>query len=160
MGPDAELYSFYSSEENGLVGLYLGLYWTQKQGAELIGSQNVMAPQMDPVWAETKLTTRSVRLGAEDEVVNESELKSNRAQRLLVWSWYRVGDRYTADPYVGKFYEVLARLFSGRRDGALIAVAAPYEDKRDAAAARLQAFLNQMLPSIEKELDRVMNEAQ
>jgi glycosyltransferase involved in cell wall biosynthesis len=96
-------------------------------------------------------------LRAENKVVNESQLRSNLGRRLLVWSWYRVGNRYTADAYLGKFYEVLARIFAGRRDGALIAVAAPYEEKEERAAARLQSFLDQMLPSIEKDLDRVMD---
>jgi len=150
--PDGQIYRFYTDEAHDGVGLYLGAYRTQRQGAELLSSANQMVGGRHPIWEETELTKRTIRLGGRERIVNESHLKSQAGQRLLAWYWYRVGDRYTADPDVGKLYELIERLFSHRRDGALIAVAAQYDEKEERAVVLMQTFIDQMLPGIEKSL--------
>jgi EpsI family protein len=150
--PDGQIYRFYADKSGGRVGLYLGVYRAQRQGAELLSSANQMVGGKHPPWEETELTKRTIRLGGKERIVNESHLKSQAGQRLLAWYWSRVGDRYTADPYVGKLYELIERLFSHRRDGALIAVAAQYDEKEERAVVLMQTFIDQMLPGIEKSL--------
>jgi exosortase A len=158
VNPDGSLYQFYVKDHEGPIGLYLGAYRSQRQGAELLSSQNFMIRQKHPVWSQMELTRRLVRLDDKEELVKQSDLKSKYGQRLLAWYWYRVGNRYTGDQYIGKFDELLERVFAHRRDGAFIAVTTQYEDKEQGAAKRLQAFLDQMLPSIERELERALRE--
>jgi exosortase A len=156
VNPDGSLYQFYVKGQQTPVGLYLGAYRSQRHGAELLTSQNYMIRQKHPVWSQTELTTRLVRLDGKEDFVKQSDLKSINGQRLLAWYWYRVGDRYTGDQYIGKLYELLERVVAHRRDGVFIAVTTQYDDKEQKAAKRLQAFLVQMLPSIERELDRAV----
>jgi EpsI family protein len=156
VGADGELYGFYISDKGTPVGLYLGVYRSQRQGAELLSSQNQMVLQKHPVWRDNEQTVRQIRLRGDEVGVNQSRLASRDEQRLLVWSWFRIGDHHTANPYLGKVLEAVYRLFGQRRDGSLIAIAAPYEDEMAPAAQALQTFANQMLPSIDRALDRAL----
>jgi EpsI family protein len=159
LGTDGERFGFYVSDEGIPISLYLGVYRTQRQGAELLSSQNQMVVQKHPVWSDKEQTSRRIQLQGDTIAINQSRLESRRAERLLVWSWYRVGDRHTANPYLGKVLEALSRLFGLRRDGTLIAIAAPYEGKIASAEEILQAFVDQMLPSIDQELDRALQQS-
>jgi exosortase A len=157
VGTDGSLYAFYVPEggaDAAPVGLYLGVYRTQRQGAELVTSANVMIDQQHPVWSDTSIRPRRVVLERGALGVEEHLLSSRRGQRLLVWSWYLVDDRHTANPYLAKLLEARSRLTGHRGEAALIAVAAPYEEQPDAAAATLTAFLNSMLPAIDAEVAR------
>ncbi len=158
VGADGERYDFYDNAGPIPVGLYLGAYRTQRQGAELLNSQNQMVVQKHPIWSDKEQTRRSIRLGSTEMQVNQSRLVSRSGQRLLVWNWYRIGEHHTANPYVGKFLEALSRLFGGRRDSAMIVVAAPYLEKDEPAVEAMQGFVDAMLPSIEAELDRSLQD--
>lgn len=161
VGADGELSAFYVNEGAQPVGLYLGVYRTQREGAELLNSQNVMVQRAETEqthvkWIDKEQTVREIRLQGEAAHVNQNRLASPTGQRLLVWSWYRIGDRQTANPYLGKLIEAASILIGGRHDGALIAVAAPYLEKEGPAIDSLQAFVDAMLPSIDDELDKAL----
>ena len=76
-------------------------------------------------------------------------------QRLLVWSWYRVGGEYTANPYLTKLLEARQQIFDGQREGARLFIATPVaEGAAEQARQRLQAFVDQHRVTIEQALDR------
>lgn len=156
LGADGELYSFFVNDEGATVGLYLGVYRTQRQGAELLGSQNQMVLQQHPVWRDKEKTSHPIVLRGKNLDVNQSRLASRHDERLLVWNWYRIGERYTANAYLGKVLEAMSRLLGQGREGAVIAVAAPYEGTVAPAQETLQVFVDQMLPPIEQELNRAL----
>jgi len=156
IGADGDYYGFFADANGNPVGLFLGVYRTQRQGAELLNSQNQMVVQKHPVWSDKERILRPVRLQGREVGVNQSRLVSRRGEHLLVWDWYRIGERHTANQYLGKVLEALARLFGLRSDGTLIAIAAPYGDKPERAAEVLQAFLDDMLVPVERELDRAV----
>jgi len=163
VGTDGEVYDFYTNEDGVPVGLYLGVYARQRQGRELLNSQNVMAAQQVAgrevvMWSDKEQTRRSIGFQGDEMSINQSKLASRKGETLLVWNWYRIGVRHTANPYLGKALEALSRLFGQRRDGTLIAVATPYEDKAIPAEATMQAFIDQMLPSIEQEINRALQQ--
>lgn len=163
VGADGEQYNFYLNDRGAPVGLYLGVYRTQRQGRELLNSQNVMARQQVAggevvMWSDKEQTKRSIGFQGDEMSLNQSRLTSRKDGSLLVWNWYRIGEHHTANPYLGKVLEALSRLFGQRRDGTLIAVAAPYEDEVVSAEATMQAFIGQMLPSIEQELNRALQQ--
>ena len=143
-----------ASQTSSLAGLYLGIYRTQRQGAELVGAGNMMVSQSDPVWSDTQITPESVIIGSQRLSFEQHQLSSRRGERLLVWSWYLVGDRHTANPYIAKLLEAKSRLFGNRGKAALIAVAAPYGDYISTASETLKAFVESMLPAIEAEVER------
>jgi exosortase A len=161
-GADGSIYVFYRTEAapDALpVGLYLGVYRTQRQGAELVTSTNVMVEQEHPIWSDIMVTPRRVALKSGDLALKQHLLSSRAGQRLLVWSWYLVGDRYTANPLVAKLLEAKSRLLGSRGEAAVIAVAAPYEEKPEIAAATLTAFLDAMLPAVDAEVERSLRAA-
>jgi EpsI family protein len=158
VGADGERYDFFVQDEGGVpVGLYLGIYRAQRQDAELLNWQNQMVPEKDPLWRDKQQIQRPILVDGEEMLANQSRLASNRTgSRLLVWSWYRIGEYYTANPYVGKLAEVWSLFSSGRRDGSLIVVAAPYIDDEVTAERAMQSFINALLPGIEDALDQAL----
>jgi EpsI family protein len=153
MGPDGDLFSFYRSAK-GPVSLYLGVYRSQGKDSELVSSANQMAAPSDPQWSDKEITSRRIELATGAITVSQSRLASRSGERLLVWNWYRIGGRQTSNRYVAKFLEAGQRLFGGRRDGALIAVATPTGETEGDAPEILEAFISAMLPAIEAEIDR------
>jgi EpsI family protein len=153
VAPDGERHDFFARDDGATVSLSLHTYRTQRQDAELLSSQNQMFSKDDTRWTEKEQTQRMIRLGGAEIAVKQSRLSSRSGVQLLVWSWYRIGDHHTANPYLGKLMEAWSLLLAGRRDGSLIAVAAPYADKADDAAATMQDFIETMLPSVEEALE-------
>ena len=72
----------------------------------------------------------------------------------MIWHWYRLGDRYTSSPYLGRLLEIWTRITGGRRDAALIVLATPYDKDLEAGAEVLKAFAQDMLPEVERVLDQ------
>jgi exosortase A len=164
VGTDGSLYSFYrhaaGPDDGAPVGLYLGVYRTQRQGAELVTSANVMVTEDDSLWKDTLVRPRQVTLSSGEEIPLEQHLlSSRRGERLLVWTWYLVGDSHTANPYLAKLLEAKSRLFGARGEAALIAVAAPYDEQPETAAAVLTSFLDAMFPAIDGEVERSLRAA-
>lgn len=159
VGADGSVYLFFTppvAEPVAPVGLYLGVYRTQRQGAELVSSGNMMVRQKDPQWSALTIAPRRVRLATRNLQVEQHSLRSQRGQRLLVWTWYRVGDRHTASPYLAKLIEALTRIAGQRGEAALIAIAAPYRDQPVEAERAMVAFLDAMLPAIDEEIERAV----
>ena len=145
-GAAASVLAQYRKGDHAVV-LYLGHYRNQRQGAELVSSQNTVAGGGDTSW---------VSHGTSFRIDDTLELRETRlragAARLLVWDWYRVGSRDTADPYVAKALLARDRLL-GRGDASTaIMVAAPYETRPENAAEVLGLFLREMRPAIEAAL--------
>ncbi|WP_295578344.1 exosortase C-terminal domain/associated protein EpsI [uncultured Lamprocystis sp.] len=154
VAPDGEISVFYRGRP-GAVGVYLGVFRSQRQGAELVSSAHQMVSTRDQQWSDKEISTRAIRLPTGPFTVNQSRIASRYDDdRLLVWNWYRVGDVSTSSPYRAKLIEAAYRLWGGARAGTLIAVAAPYDVNADEAAAVLERFLAVMLPSLEAEIAR------
>jgi len=159
VGADGSVYAFYRSTaapEGSPVGLYLGVYRTQRQGAELVSSGNMMIRQKHPIWSDTMITPETVQIGPRRLHLQQHQLASRRGERLLIWTWYLVGDRHTSNPYLAKLLEAKSRLFGRRGEAALIAVAAPYSEHEEAAAKTLSAFVEAMLPAIDVAVSRAL----
>ncbi|MGD2081974.1 MAG: exosortase A [Chromatiales bacterium] len=157
LGPDRVVRAFYAAEGQ-TVGVYVAQYNHQRQGAELINSRNVMVPERDKAWRERARTDQQADISGRSLDVRESEIAGG-TKNLLTWHWYRVGDRYTSNRYVGKALEALSRLTFGRRDGALIAVTTPLDGSKPAARQRLAAFLRAGLPALENAMRRAAGQA-
>jgi exosortase A len=155
VGTDRDLYRFYASPDRP-VGLYIGLYDSQRQGAELVSSANQMVVENDPIWSEKGRAVRSLDLPGGSLEVAQHQLGRRSGERLLVWNWYQVGDWQGANPYLAKVIDAGRRLLDQRSDGALIAVAAPYAELPDAAEAALKQFLRDMLPVIRVSVEQAV----
>jgi exosortase A len=155
VGADGQVYQFYRGPV-GPVGLYIGVYGSQREGAELVNWQNQMVLERHPVWSEKGRVDRSVAGPDRPIVVEQHELSRRTGERLLVWNWYRVGGWEGTNPYLAKIMEVWQRIAAGRSDGAMIAVAAPYGESADAAAAALKEFVVGALPGTREAIDQAV----
>lgn len=134
------------------AGLYIGYYRNQRQGAELITSQNMLVSSDDREWGNTGETRRALVFS--DETISSIEAKlRGRSTRLLVWRWYRVDGQYIVNPYWAKLLQARSSLLGRGDDGAVVMVYALYGDRPQAAEQALRDFVNAMLPAITRSLD-------
>jgi len=149
-GAAASTLTFYRNGDRS-AAVYLGYYRNQRQGAELVGSQNLIAGGEDSPWTRISESLRSEELPGGKLQLRQTRLGS-AGDRLLVWDWYRVGGRDLSNPFVAKALLARDKLLRRGDDSAAIALAAPYEADPEAAAETLRFFLRDMLPSIDKSL--------
>jgi exosortase A len=146
---------FEAFQKNGLrVGLYLGYYRDQVQGAELITWHNRLVGSDDREWRQAARGEREIRLDGSALRVRTGEI-AGASRRLLVWQWYWVNGRVTSSDYLAKAYGAFDRLLARGDDAAVVMIYAPLSSSRDATAAdTLSAFVADMAPSIESSLER------
>jgi EpsI family protein len=126
------------------VVLYLGHYHNQRQGAELVGAQNLIAGDKDSPWTSIGEFHRS-----EGSVTLRQTRLRSAAGRLLVWDWYRIAGHDLSNPYLAKALLARDKLL-GRGDASwAIALATPYDTRADSAAQTLRLFMREMLPTID-----------
>jgi exosortase A len=152
VGQDAKVKAFYRSDTE-TVGLYVMYYRHQKQGGELINSQNVLVPPSDQrTWKMPEEKPVEARLNGTPVTVLQGRLHSSD-QRLLTWRWNWISNRYTANDYVGKLLEAKDKLLGTVKDGAAVIVVTPYDEDVASASRVLQRFVNDVLPSLELNLN-------
>ncbi len=157
LGTDASVQQSYAREGHRAL-VYLAYYRHQRQGAELINSQNVLVKQKDPVWRQVAEGPREITVNGKRIQVREGKLRSE-TQDLLVWHWYWMDGVYTTNHYLAKFWESKAKLFGETGDAAAIIVAAEIGERGpDAAAAVLNDFVTGMEPAIRASLENVAHE--
>ena len=153
LGTDADRLQIYR-KGNNTVTLYLGYYQHQRQGAELVNSQNVMVAQKHPIWSNIGESVRTIQIAGQTQNIEQTLLRS-ATQRLLIWNWNQIGTHATVNDYFAKLIFAKMKLLDGRDDGAALIVATPYDETPDQAAPVLQAFINDMLPNMEASLKAV-----
>jgi exosortase A len=150
VGAAASRFDVYRKGERA-VALYVAYYRDQRQGAELVGWQNVIA---DPAWVNVGAAGRARQLGVGEVEVRETRLHSGR-QHLLVWDWFNVAGMDSSNPYLAKALLARDRLLGRGDDSAALVMAAPYAAGPAEAAETLQEFAREMLPAIHATLEAV-----
>jgi exosortase A len=133
------------------VAVYLGYYRNQRQGEELVGSQNVIAGTGDSPWTKIGESLQSEELPNGRVELRQTRLRS-AAGRLLVWDWYRIAGHDLSNPFVAKALLARDKLLRRGDDSAAIVLAAPYEARPETAAETLRVFSREMLPAIDHAL--------
>ena len=156
IGADRQLRRSYTRNGRDVM-LALDYYATQRQGAELVNSQNFMVERDDPAWSNVGEGVVGVTIGGESRQVRQARLKSGDGRRLLVWQWNLLGGRATVNDHLAKLVLTLDRVRMKRDDGLSVLIATPYDDETGvaAAAATLAGFAADMAPAIGTALDRV-----
>jgi len=149
-GAAASTLAVYRKDERS-VAVYLGYYSNQRQGAELVSSQNLIAGAGDLPWTRMSESLRSEDLANGRMELRQTRLASANA-RLLVWDWYRISGHDLANPYVAKALLARDKLLGRGDQSAAIVLAAPYDANAEVAAETLRHFLRDMLPAIEAAL--------
>jgi EpsI family protein len=137
------------------VMVVLGWYGTQRQGAELVNFDNQLVPQEHPVWRKPTEVERNLAIGSERLELREARVDApSLGQRMLVWYWNRAGGQSTTSA-LGLKLALGLRKLSGQGDpGAVIIIAAPYQDRPETAEATLRSFVADLLPGLNPVLDQ------
>ncbi|MFT6891736.1 MAG: exosortase A [Halioglobus sp.] len=129
----------------------------QSQGDELVSSKDLLSSDGASHWRVTARGKSQVILPGGVIPIRQAHLSDGRGEELLVWSWYRVGHRYSANDYQTKIFEVLTALTFGRTDSARIFLATTLADGdigESDAAQILKEFLEVALPDMVLTLDQ------
>ena len=133
------------------VAVYLAYYRNQRQGEELVGSQNLIAGVGDSPWARIGESLHGEELPSGRVELRQTRLRSADG-RLLVWDWYRIAGYDLSNPFMAKALVARDKLLRRRDDCAAIVLAAPYEARPESAADTLRTFARDMLPAIDQAL--------
>ncbi|BDT56887.1 exosortase A [Massilia varians] len=153
MEPDARVLRTYRSPEGRPVRLQLLYYRNQSKQKGLISSVNRLAGEQS-AFHETASRGRTEQVGGQALALREAVLHGPGGP-LLVWQTLWVDGRYTASNVTGKLRQAQGKLQFRGDDGAMLALAAPYDatDKdADSARAALRAFLGQHFGAIDRGL--------
>ncbi|MEX1198496.1 MAG: exosortase A [Pseudohongiellaceae bacterium] len=153
-GADRELDQVYvasTSPEPVTVAVHLRQYLQQRQGTELVDNNDPWRPDRT-VWRVIERQRTGISLDRPADV-DEARVVSAR-QHLLVWSWYHVDGRNTANPYLVKLLEARQQIVEGRRQGTRLFIATPMVEDISQARSVLQDFVNDNRAAIEASLDR------
>jgi EpsI family protein len=156
LGAAASTLGVYRKGEHS-VAVYLGYYRNQRQGAELVGSQNLIAGAVGSPWVRIGESLRSERLPNGMVELRQTRL-SSAGGRLLVWDWYRIAGHDLSNPYLAKALLARDKLLRRADDSAAVVLAAPYEARPESAAETLRVFARDMQPVIDHALDEAAQE--
>ncbi len=156
IGTDAALDQTYQHGAQR-VSVYMAYYRRQRQGSELINSQNVLIPQKDPVWRQTADSPYEVSIDGKRWEVRLAKMRSE-GQDLLVWYWYWVNGRTTTNHYLAKLWDAKAKLLGEKGDAAAIVISTPFTEETGEAEDVLKSFMTVMQPSIETSLENTEHE--
>ncbi len=148
-GAAASAFSVYRKGGDA-VAIYIGYYRNQRQGAELVSSENSVVP-IGTTWTSASEAHRTLALGSETSQVRETRLLSTQ-QRLLVWDWFWTSGTQTGNPYLAKALLARDRLLGRRDDSAVIVLAAPYTEDSGKSEEALKRFAKDMLPALQETL--------
>jgi exosortase A len=146
-GATASVFQTYVKGGQPVV-LYVAVYRNQKQGAELINSQNVMIHPKHEVWSNVGESNRTETVGEAALPLRQTRLRS-AGQRLLIWDWFVIGGEDVVNPYKAKLIQARDQVLGRGDDGAAIIVAAPYAETPAEAEQALREFIAAMRPSID-----------
>ena len=133
------------------AGLYIGYYRNQRQGAELITSQNTLVTSNNSALRNVGEIHRTLIFTNEKVPLIEAQLRGQSTD-LLVWRWYWVDGQYTVNPYWAKLLQAKSKLLGRGDDAPSSSSTRPTRTAANAAAVRLQDFGTTMLPGIARSL--------
>lgn len=138
------------------VMVHVAWYGSQRQDSELINSQNVLVPERDETWRKTTESGRTVNLPSGDLLkVREALVDSRKnGQRLLVWYWNRVQGQSVVSGVQTKLQLAWRKLFGQSDSGAVVIIAALYQDQPAEAEPALLRAVTELGPSFQQTLDR------
>jgi exosortase A len=155
-GAIASTFDTYASGNQQVV-LYVAVYRNQKQGSELVNSQNVMIHQHHPVWNRRSETIGSESLGSSTLPLRKTLMRSP-AQSLVIWDWFVVAGQDVANPYWAKVMQARDKILGRGDDGVAIIVAAPYYDNPTDGERVLRDFVSSMRGSIDASVAKALGQ--
>lgn len=108
-GVVAEARTFLKNGQ-AVFGLYFANFGDESQGGELVNSQNYLVPQKHKVWRILRDSDHPFAPASGHFAVVEEAVLNSSQRDLLVWRWYRIGDKTTNNAYLAKWWQLVKRL--------------------------------------------------
>ena len=138
--------AYYTPDQSGLVGLYLGYYGSQRQGDTMHSPLNCLP---GAGWAPLSNTRVSIPVLGDSIVVNRYIIQKGLDRQLVLY-WYQSHGRVVASEYWSKFYLIRDAVRLNRTDAALVRIIVPIEANREGAEANAETqateFVRSMFP--------------
>jgi len=128
------------------VRLFAFFYLQQRQGHELINTENVLIGERAARMVESRVHKVLDRYGNNRNVV-EATLKQG-ANRILIWYWYDLDGVSTISPLRAKSVQIKNGLRGQETPAALVTLAARANLDRATARTQLGDFLRAAEPTI------------
>lgn len=137
-GADSQLLQTFELGEQR-VELFVAYYRRQGKGRELIGQQNRIAG--DKRWLQLSVGRDGARI---DGILREVRIARLALgdRRRLVWQWYWVDGRFTANATIAKLLQAKVNLLYGEQSAAFLAVSVEEVERSGDPRAALQALLD------------------
>jgi len=129
------------------VGLYAALFRNQRQGEELVRTQNGFLTPFAVAWRYTPVVPRTVP--GLPFSVEQVEGRTEGA-RFRAWRWYWADGQFTSDGGVVKLLGLRSKLLRQPDDAIVFVIYAPFDLKPSEADASLIAFIQEMKPSLDQ----------
>lgn len=135
-GADSVLDAGYQKGD-AIIYLRVGYYLSERRGIQAISLNHELpgSPEMLIVGKGSM----TAMIGAAPIAVRYQRIASGNRGRLI-WYWYWIDGRLTGDAYFAKLLEAKAKLFGGRQQAAVIALASDYRGDAASAESALHDF--------------------
>lgn len=137
-GADKYLRRDYRTNVNRKMYLYIAYYAGESEDRELISSQNAIYDGKK--WVRINEGKRDIYLKTGEKLGVVETLIRSRDKKRVVWHWYLISAKRTADKLTAKLAEAWSRLRGAHRGAAVVAIAVDYLDTPDQARKTLQDF--------------------
>jgi EpsI family protein len=145
-------YVSLSPPNQGLVGLYIGYFRTQRTGASIHSPKNCLPGSG---WQPMHASVYELPLDDGRKIPVNLYIVRKDADEQLVLYWYQAHGRVVASEYWGKFYLIYDALRLNRTDAALVRVTAPViRGDEEQARARALAFAKQITTDVDQIIPR------
>lgn len=125
------------------VDLFVAYYRRQGKGRELIGQQNRIAG--DKEWLRLSIAKDGARIDGVSREVGVVRLASGDRRRL-VWQWYWVDGKFTANATIAKLLQAKVNLLYGEQRAAFLALSVEENEQSGDSRVALQAVLDAIGP--------------
>ena len=131
------------------VSVFIAVFDRSTRGSKATASVNQLVAPQDPHWKQVERGVAELRSRSDAITVGTGTLVGSAA-RVVAWHWYWVDGTLTSSPARAVLCQILARL-RGRSDlSAWMAVYALEDERTASAPLLLDAFLSDMLDSIDQ----------
>jgi exosortase A len=158
---DGEVSAFYHRGGKA-VSLHIARFLGSRKEADPFGRPNVMIVPEARSWRNDIRNPKEVAVkGGPGKVLHAKTVtifNGNRWGDLLVWYWYRVGDRFVTSPFQAKLLDSRLLLTGGEREISLIAMATTFDGDTELSESVLRSFAGSMMTEINSVLERSADE--
>jgi len=146
-GASSELNGEYLNGQDR-IQLYIAYYALQKQGSEIVNSENAFYDETK--WRRTSTIALDYQ-SKEGERFKPGVVQLNFEHRdKIIWHWYEINGTSTNDPLVAKSAQIKAKLLRQNQASAAVIVVSDLTDNKENTQNLIRSFVDQMLPAIKR----------